>query len=120
MFSALPSSAKALKEEFRSYSWGRQILQEAPAAKQILPSPGDLLSQLGGAFTTAFGVLANVVIILFVGLFVAIAPRRYLHGVVRFFPPGRRERITEVFDEAGEVLSWWLIGRLSAMTLVGY
>ena len=49
---------------------------------QILPAPGDLLSQLGGALTTIFGVVANLVIVLFIGLFLAIQPGRYEEGAV--------------------------------------
>lgn len=42
-----------------------------------------------------------------------------LSGTVRIFPEGGRARVREVFTEAGGVLGWWLIGRFSAMTLVG-
>lgn len=118
LFSALPGAVDSLKEQVSQYSWGRQLLKQGPAT-QILPTPGDLLSQLGGAFTTVFGVLANLVIVLFIGFFLAIDPQRYLQGSVKIFPRDKRARVAEVFDETGKTLGWWLIGRLSAMTLVG-
>ncbi|MBA3651531.1 MAG: AI-2E family transporter [Chthoniobacterales bacterium] len=99
-----------LEEQVARYSWGRKLLQHAQGTTQILPAPGDLLSQLGGVFTTAFGVLANVIIVLFIALFLAIDPQRYLDGTVRIFPKGGRTRVRELFTEAGEVLGWWLIG----------
>ena len=119
LFSALPGSVRSLEEQLRHYNWGRRLLQQAPSPMQILPAPGDLLSQLGGALTTIFGVVANLVIVLFIGLFLAIQPGRYEEGAVSIFPRRHRARVKEVFDEAAEVLSWWLIGRFSAMTLVG-
>lgn len=120
LFSALPASVDSFQDQISQYSWGRQLLRRAPAASQILPGPGDLLNQLGGAFTAFFGILANIVIVIFVGLFLAIDPPRYLHGLVKIFPPSKRERVAEVFTEAGAKLGWWLIGRVTAMTLVGF
>ena len=78
-----------------------------------------LLRRLAGIFSTAFGVLTAVVIIMLVGVFLAADPQTYRDGLLRFLPVGRRRRVAEVLDEAEHVLRWWMVGQSVSMITVG-
>jgi predicted PurR-regulated permease PerM len=80
---------------------------------------GALVSQATDALLTAVSALAAVLVILFVGLYVAAQPSLYQRGIRRLVPVARRQRADEVLFEVTSVLRWWLIGKILSMVLVG-
>lgn len=87
-------------------------------------SPGkgtmrDLLANVFGAVSGTLGALGSALVILFTGLYLAVDPGTYRRGLVRLVPPRHRERASDVLDQMGEALLWWLIGKLISMSLVG-
>lgn len=83
-----------------------------------LPAPDALFGHAQTAFGLTTGILANIVIILFLGLFFAANPIGYRDGFLILLPVARRERVGEVLTEAGHTLRWWLLGQLAMMALV--
>ena len=78
-----------------------------------------VVNQATGAIASSLNALAALVIILFVGLYVAAQPSLYHRGLRRLAPPRARRRLDVVLFELTSVLRWWLIGKLLSMTLVG-
>lgn len=99
----------------------------APEAFQLNQSTGMVLQKATGrvvnAFqrtvSTTFGLLANIGIIFFVGLFIAIDPTLYRDGFAKLFAPKKRQRITEVMNMMGDSMFRWIVGRFVAMLLTG-
>jgi predicted PurR-regulated permease PerM len=85
----------------------------------LVPDPERLLERLGAAFATTFGLIGDLVFILFVGIFLAANPALYRSGTLTLVPPGRRSRIAAVLDESASALRYWLLGQLFAMMLIG-
>jgi predicted PurR-regulated permease PerM len=83
------------------------------------PDPVGLFDQLRAAFETTFGVVGNIVIILVLGVFLAAQPRLYRDGVTRLVAPRSRRRFSQVLDEIGTTLRFWLIGQFVTMTIIG-
>ncbi|MDQ3256520.1 MAG: AI-2E family transporter, partial [Acidobacteriota bacterium] len=69
--------------------------------------------------STTLSSLANLVIILFVGIYLAADSGSYTRGLVKLFPRDHRPRAREVVDAVGDTLWWWLVGKLIAMVIVG-
>ena len=114
----LPRAVQGLQEHINQYSWGRQLTQTV----QDLSSGsrnGLLIPQATDFLSSTLGIIGGVIVLAFVGLYLAAAPDRYVNGVVRLFPPPRRERAREVLGMVGTTLQRWLIGQLSLMTLNG-
>ena len=65
-----------------------------------------------------YGVI-DLVVIVFIGIYLAIQPDVYTSGVAALFPKNKRSRAREVLGQAGTTLFWWLLGRLASMTIVG-
>lgn len=85
-----------------------------------LPLPEeDLLSNVFSFLSTVVGVLADLLLVVFFGIFLAANPDLYKSGIVKLFPPERRERAEEVMNELGKTLQLWLLGKFVSMLIVG-
>lgn len=119
LIQSLPGIIRQLGARIEGYEWGRRILSQLPDAAERFARPGNILSRATGAFSTAFGLIADLVIISFVGLYLAVNPALYVNGIVRLVPVDGRPRARELLGELGETLRWWLIGRMIAMGVIG-
>ncbi len=116
---ALPESIKQGEAWLAQYGWGRQIIERMPTFDEAMPNGADAFSRITGIFSTTLSQIANFVIIVFVGIYLAVDGRAYTNGLVRLFPFERRARAGEVLDELGFTLWWWLLGKIAAMIIVG-
>jgi len=85
----------------------------------LLPNPANVFSQAGSIFGVTLGVLGNIVIIGFLGLFFAIDPKAYRDGVLVLVPAAQRARWKAAFDHTGQTLRGWLVTQLAVMILIG-
>lgn len=63
------------------------------------------------------GVTAFILVVI-TGAFLALAPRTYARGLVRLFPPRRRDRLRDALEHAGHGLRGWLAGKAMSMGIV--
>lgn len=104
--------------QIRQYEWGRILL--ANTSFRVLARDKEWLARVGGGvFSSTLGTVASLLVIFFIGLYVAASPRTYRKGFLRLVPSGRRPRTAEVLDAVGDTLRWWLIGTFAKMTAVG-
>lgn len=116
-----------------------QILRDAlPAAWQSFEARigdvglGDQLRRLADSIRTQSGLsafsrfllsfgsgLADILVVLVAGIFLAAQPRFYASGAIKLVPPARRPLVTEAMDESERALRLWLKGQLIAMVVVG-
>ncbi len=103
----------------------REWINARPALRGLLPElpPPDRLRRLlpdaGPFFSGALGALANLVIVLFVGIYLAAQPRPYLRALMTLVPPRSRARAWHVLETLGNMLGRWLIGKLISMFIIG-
>ena len=114
----LPSDLAYVESGLRDHTWGRLLLQYLPSGG-LVPAPSELVGHITGAFSTTLGVLANAALVLVVGLYLALEPKLYRDGALRLLPPATRTRGRQVLGTLGRALRWWLVGRFSAMAVVG-
>lgn len=115
----LPGSVRQAEAWLTQYEWGRALLGQMPPADDLMPDRADLFARVTGVFSTTLSLIANLVIILFVGLYLAADSATYTAGLVKLFPRDHRPRAREVVNAVGDTLWWWLVGKLIAMTVVG-
>lgn len=113
----IPESISKIESWLAQRPWGVDLVERIQSGEG-LPKASAVLSQAGGAFTSALGVIGNAVLVLFLGLFFAVDPHVYRKGLVLLAPPSRRPQIAESLDATGETLRWWIVGTLSSMTVV--
>lgn len=99
-------------------------LAESHGLGDLMPPGGNgagvgLVSQALTALGTAGDMLAGVLIILFVGLYLAMSPEVYRKGVLLLVPPRHHERAREVMGAVGKALLRWMLGQLVSMATIG-
>ncbi len=117
---AVPRTMERVEAWLRQFNWGEAVVERMPASPgEVLPENASGLGAVTTAFSTVLGALVNVVIVLFVGIYLALSPSLYVDGLVRLVPKGHRVRAREVFAALGTALRRWLLGRIASMTVVG-
>lgn len=104
---------KETHEWLNQRGWGRHLLERLNAGQG-----GEAVSQAGGAVMGIFGALGALLVAFAAALYFAGDPGLYVDGVIRLFPPERRERMREIFDACGATLSRWLLGQAIGMAFV--
>ncbi len=98
---------------------GKSGKSSAPSAKILQSAAGKVFSVLNRIASTTLGLIANIGIIFFVGIFIAVDPKLYRDGFARLFPLARRPRVKEVLDQMSDTLFSWLMGRFGTMLITG-
>ena len=78
-----------------------------------------LMSRLAGIGGAVLNGLADFLLVVIAGIYIASSPRLYRKGLVKLFPISQHERAEGSLEAAGQALKLWLVGQLIAMTGVG-
>jgi predicted PurR-regulated permease PerM len=118
LWNRLPEFASSAKTYIAQTTFGRTLLQLLPDAKSMFD--GLTAGSAVTAATATLGVLANVILVVFLGVFFALTPKLYARGFVGLFPPVYRARVEDTLAETAAVLRAWLRGQFVAMLAVGF
>ena len=69
-------------------------------------------------FTSTFGVLGDIYVVLFLGLFLTASPHVYTKGIVKLVPAAGRPKAEDLLRKLGQNLKKWLKGKLFSMFIV--
>ncbi len=98
-------------------------LAETPLGQKVLDySAGDnskqLLDTVQTFFSTSFGVLGDIYIIMFLGIFFTASPSLYKDGIVALVPGNKKALAVCIMDRISLSLKGWLKGMLLSMVLI--
>lgn len=120
-FGQLAERIPAAIQEAQSYleerGWGQELIGQVEDSDGL--SLGALAGGAAGLFTTVLGAVANLLIILFLCIYLAYEPGVYRDAVLDLVPAVERDRIRDVLANAGSALRLWMVGQLGAMAVVG-
>ncbi|MDQ6904463.1 MAG: AI-2E family transporter [Bacteroidota bacterium] len=63
-------------------------------------------------FSSSFGILSDVYIILLLGMFFIASPFTYKKGIIHLLPPKAKDKGASILDEIHKVLKNWIKGQL--------
>lgn len=110
----LPETIDTFKQQINESKIGKQIWQRI--------SSGNQTQKLGAAvqtfFRSSFGILWDVYVVLFLGIFFTAAPKVYLRGFRKLIPSKAKPKADEIISTIGANLKKWLKGKLLAMLIV--
>ena len=117
LWTRLPEFANRAELYFERSALGK-------ALAQVLGSPTQLIYGLTtqnalNAATLTFTLFADVLIIVFLGLFFAYAPQPYIEGIIALAPATQRARVRDVLAATGQALQLWLAGQFASMVTIG-
>jgi len=110
----LPKAWSALQQRLEGFGLGGQLKQLTSAGQGsgFAATAGQFVMSLGGG-------LADALLIIVGGIFLAASPRFYRTGMVKLIPSSRRELTSEALEDSGTALKLWLRAQLLTMALVG-
>lgn len=112
----LPDAWRSLEQRLEGGWLGERIRQWMSEAS---PSGSGLLAS-ASSFALSFGnSLANVLVVLAGGIYLAAQPGLYRTGLLKLVPPARRNLAAEALDDTGRALRRWLLGQLVSMAIIG-
>jgi predicted PurR-regulated permease PerM len=115
----IPNSVAQIRQAISRVPLGARIMEWVPQDVSLLPDGTSIARRIGGIFSTTIGILGSLMILIFLGIYMAIEPQTYVNGIVKLVPPDRRDRAHEVFSALGTTLRRWLLAKIAAMVVIG-
>jgi predicted PurR-regulated permease PerM len=120
LLKTLPASVERIRETINRYPVGQYLLSYLQP-----PEPGSggptvsLFWGVTGIASTLYGILTDLLLIVVAAVYFAVNPQTYMRGILLLIPKSQSARVSEVLDESGRVLGYWLIGQVLVMVFVG-
>ena len=110
----LPSTLENAKNQLNQTYIGQKIVRQvsSPESQRKAESFVQIF------FTNTFGVLGDIYVVLFIGIFFTVSPNIYKRGIVQIIPVKGKRKADQIFIKLGENLRKWLKGQLFAMLMV--
>ena len=110
----LPKAWAALQQRLDGFGLTGQLdqLTKGGQGSGFAANAGSFVMSIGGG-------LADTLLIVVGGIFLAASPRFYRAGLVKLMPEGRRELTAEALADSGTALKLWLKAQLITMAAVG-
>ena len=111
----LPQTLQNAQDKLNQSAVGNKLIS-------YLHSPGNSKKTVAFAksfFSSGFGILSDLYIILLMGLFFTASPSVYKKGIVSLMPtPKAKEKTKELFSDLYTVLKKWLIGQIIGIVFI--
>ncbi|MBU1385701.1 MAG: AI-2E family transporter [Alphaproteobacteria bacterium] len=114
----IPRSLAELEALLATLPFGPQLAGQLDGVGAA-PDLQSMVGQVSGYVMSVLGAGANLLLVIFAGLFFAAQPGRMRDGLLLLAPPGPREPMRKAANESGRALRLWLMGTLADMVVVG-
>lgn len=106
-----------------SWSQLRQVINRYPAGSALTNGLQLLVERSGANFGqlagSTFSALSSLVLMPFLGVFLAATPNLYRNGLISLVPPRGRPAVADALDATTHALRHWLLGVLASMVCIG-
>jgi predicted PurR-regulated permease PerM len=112
----LPKAWRDLQGRLDDTAVGQNILSQFNAT---ISQASSVLSQLPRWAGSILSSVANLIIVVVAGIFMAFDPAKYRNGLVILFPKDRQGLAHDMLNMSGRALKLWFLGQFISMILVG-
>lgn len=112
----LPGAWRALEDRIGNLGLSNQF--DRLVATITTPGGGSL-SGFGRTLLSIGSGIADLIVVIFAGIYLATQPNFYRVGAIKLVPPARRKIAAEAMLESERALRLWLKGQAVAMVVVG-
>lgn len=113
----LPRAFAGIAARFQQSNTGRELIKYVPAIQDLTNHGAGILTPASWIFSTSVGFIVNIVIILFIGLYLALDPERYVRGFLLLIPTRQRGQTKEILTTVASTIRHWIVGRWLLMLL---
>lgn len=117
--SDLPQAFHQILARVSDHAWGRWLLAQWSGYSQLSGSISSALTRIGGIVISTASVLAGIVLVAFIGLYLAAEPKLYFSGIQRVTPKRYRATLNACAEAAVTNLRWWVLSQTLSMAAVG-
>lgn len=110
----LPAAVDKLRSQVQENPIGSKVLENVSPGG----SPGKIASVAQTFFRTTFGVLGDLYVVLFLGIFFIVSPSTYQKGMIALVPAGAKPKARDVLGKLAATLTKWLKGKIISMFVV--
>ncbi|MFN2439760.1 MAG: AI-2E family transporter [Chitinophagaceae bacterium] len=110
----LPQTIDHFKNQLNNSALGKQVLERLSSQDNT----GKASAVIQSFFKSTFGILGDIYVVLFIGIFFTASPKTYVDGFIKLIPPKAKAKTEEVINKVGSTLTKWLKGQLLAMLIV--
>lgn len=114
LWQALTEAWEKTKSYLEDTPIGAFVLENAASAQDP-----EAMAKLVKGTATVFGGIADVALVLFLAMYLAVDPKTYRNGFLLLLPRTVRDDVGNALDASGGALRKWLVGQLGAMVVVG-
>jgi predicted PurR-regulated permease PerM len=114
---AIPRAWEALLQRLEPLGLAEPLRQSTAGMQG--DGGGGILTGVGRFVMSVGGGIADAVLVIVGGIYLAAQPRLYRAGLLKLFPPGSRAKVEQALDDSWTVLRLWLAGRLISMLFIG-
>ncbi|HJW17427.1 MAG TPA: AI-2E family transporter [Flavisolibacter sp.] len=111
---SFPTTIENAKQQLNKTSIGKQLVEKLSSEK----THNKLTSVAQTFFKTSFGVLGDIYVVLFIGIFFTVSPSVYKKGLIQLVPKPGKPTAENVLEKMAINLEKWLKGKLFAMLVV--
>lgn len=111
--STLPHTISTTRAKLAQTHIGQQILENFSG-----DNSEKLFSTAQHFFSTSFGVMGDIYVILFLGIFFTAHPSLYKDGIMLLFPPHQKPMARRVIDRISFSLKGWLKSTMLSIVLI--
>ena len=117
---SVPKVFESLKEEYGETEWGGELMDNlSNIGNRLFERQGQWAKDIFGALSSVFGVVADMYVIFFLGIFFLVDPRPYRNAIVSLVPIPRRKKALDVLQTISINLERWLVGKILGMLVIG-
>lgn len=110
----LPKTIDNARNQLEGSTIGDKLIERATSEE----SAKKFQQFAGGFFRSTFGVFGDLYVVLFIGIFLTVAPGTYVSGIVELVPERGQDKAKSIFSLLGEQLRKWIKGKLLSMFVV--
>lgn len=110
----LPTTIENAKAQLNKSSLGQKIVEKVSSPKT--QKKAEAIVQT--FFKSTFGILGDLYVVLFLGIFFTASPKQYKKGIVALVPSKSQPKADEVLSKIAVSLKKWLKGKIFAMFVV--
>lgn len=114
LMDTLPKAFEQTKAWLNESSIGASFLDKVLSKESLDKAQGFLQS----FFKSSFGVLGDLYVVLFIGIFFTVSPQTYTKGIVQTIPTQGQQKAQQVLGKLGEQLRQWLKGKFFSMLII--
>jgi len=114
MSDTIPKTIEKTKQQLNQSTLGQKIVEKLSSSGTKQKAQ----SLMQTFFKSTFGILGDIYVVLFVGIFFTASPKVYKQGIISLIPPKSKTRADAVLNAIGNNLEKWLKGKLFAMLVV--